>query len=49
MNQYRRMFLPVDLIHRAVRRLYEPEGGQPPVAPQVRVINLSVCDEARPC
>ena len=40
--------LPVDLIHRAVRRLYEPEGGQPPVAPQVRVINLSVCDEARP-
>ena len=40
--------LPVDLIHRAVRRLYEPEGGQLPVAPQVRVINLSVCDAARP-
>ena len=40
--------LPVDLIHRAVRRLYEPEGGQPPAAPEVRVINLSVCDVARP-
>ena len=40
--------LPVDLIHRAVRRLYEPEGDQSPVAPQVRVINLSVCDTARP-
>ena len=40
--------LPVDLIHRAVRRLYESEGGQPPAAPQVRVINISVCDMARP-
>ena len=40
--------LPVDLIHRAVRRLYEPEGDQPPAAPGVRIINLSVCDPARP-
>ena len=40
--------LPVDLIHRAVRRLYESENGEPPVAPQVRVINLSICDLARP-
>ena len=40
--------LPVDLIHRAVRRLYESEDGEPPAAPQVRVINLSVCDRARP-
>ena len=40
--------LPVDLIHRAVRRLFEPERDQLPVAPQVRVINLSVCDAARP-
>ena len=40
--------LPVDLVHRAVRRLYEPEGDQPPVAPGVRIINLSVCDPARP-
>ena len=40
--------LPVDLIHRAVRRLYEREGDQPPAAPGVRIINLSVCDPARP-
>jgi hypothetical protein len=40
--------LPVDLVHRAVRRLYENEGGEPPAAPSVRVINLSVCDRSRP-
>ena len=40
--------LPVDLIHRAVRRLYEREGDDPPAAPGVRIINLSVCDPARP-
>jgi hypothetical protein len=40
--------LPVDLVHRAVRRLYEDEGGEPPAAPSVRVINMSVCDRSRP-
>ena len=40
--------LPIDLLHRGIRRLYESEGGEPPVAPHVRIINLSVCDEARP-
>jgi hypothetical protein len=40
--------LPVDLVHRAVRRLFESEGGEPPAAPDVRVINLSVCDRFRP-
>ena len=40
--------LPVDLIHRAVRRLFEEEGGDPPVAPSVRFINLSVCDPMQP-
>lgn len=40
--------LPVDLIHRAIRRLFEPENGEPPAAPSVRVINLSICDPARP-
>lgn len=40
--------LPVDLIHRAVRRLFESEAGQPPVAPHVCIINLSVGDRARP-
>lgn len=40
--------LPVDLIHRAVRRLYEPENGDPPAAPSIRVINLSIGDPSRP-
>lgn len=40
--------LPVDLVHRAVRRLYVSEGGEPPAAPSVRVINLAVCDRYRP-
>lgn len=40
--------LSVDLVHRAVRRLFEEEGGEPPAAPNVRVINLSVCDRSRP-
>lgn len=40
--------LPIDLVHRAVRRLYENEGTEPPAAPSVRVINLSVCDRSRP-
>lgn len=40
--------LPVDVIHRATRRLFEPENGDPPVAPTVRFVNLSVCDSMRP-
>lgn len=36
---------PLDLTHRAVRRLFEPDGTTPPVAPTVRVINFSVCDQ----
>ena len=39
--------LPVDLLHRAVRRLYETEDGEPPAARSVRVINLSVGDPTR--
>ncbi len=34
--------LVVDLIHRAVRRIFEGEGGEPPSAPNVCVINLSI-------
>lgn len=34
--------LVVDLLHRAVRRLFEAEGAQPAVAPQVCVVNLSI-------
>ena len=40
--------LPVDIVHRAVRRLYESEDGQQPLAPSIRAINLSVCDPSRP-
>lgn len=40
--------LPIDLIHRSVRRLFEPDGNEPPAAPTVRFVNLSVCDPARP-
>ncbi len=40
--------LPIDLVHRAVRRLYETENGESAAAPSIRIINLSVCDPARP-
>lgn len=40
--------LPIDLIHRAVRRLYESDGGEGPVAPSVRIINLSIGDRSKP-
>ena len=40
--------LPVDLIHRSVRRLFESEGDQPPAAPTVRIVNLSLGDPDRP-
>lgn len=36
--------LLIDLIHRAVRRLFESDGAEPPAAPTVRIINLSVGD-----
>jgi len=34
--------LIVDLVHRAVRRLFEESNGEPAVAPQVCVVNLSI-------
>lgn len=40
--------LVVDLIHRAVRRLFEGDGNEPPAAPQVSVINLSIGTKDRP-
>ncbi len=39
--------LLIDLVHRAVRRIFVGEGGAPAVAPSVRVINLSIGDDAR--
>jgi hypothetical protein len=38
--------LPVDLIHRAVRRLFEQDAGGP-VAPTTRIVNLSLGDPTR--
>ena len=40
--------LPVDLLHSAVRRLYDGEGPTPPVAPGIRVLNLSIGNANRP-
>lgn len=51
-NKCRREHTPddvllIDLIHRAVKRICEGEGQDAAVAPSVRVINLSIGDEAR--
>jgi hypothetical protein len=40
--------LPVDLVHRAVRRLFRGEGTMAAHAPEVCLINLSLGDHARP-
>lgn len=34
----------IDLVHRAVRRLFEPDGASAAVAPSVKIINLSVAN-----
>jgi hypothetical protein len=39
--------LAVDVIHRAVRRLFESDGGAPPAAPHVRIVNMSIGDSSR--
>ena len=39
--------LAVDLIHRAVKRLFEGDQGEGPAASQIKVINLSIGDRAR--
>ncbi len=40
--------LIVDLVHRAVRRLFEEENGDEPAAPEVRIINLSIGNPSQP-
>ncbi|MCZ4223512.1 S8 family peptidase [Pedobacter rhodius] len=40
--------LPVDLIHRAVRRMFEGEDNTAPTAPNVKIINFSIGDPFRP-
>lgn len=39
--------LPIDLIHRAVIRLFVGDDNNPPAAPSIKVINLSVGDRSR--
>lgn len=39
--------LSVDLIHMAVRRIFDGDAGEGPVAPQVKIINLSIGDPSR--
>ncbi len=36
--------LPVDLVHRAVRRIFEGDDNRPAEAPSVKIINLSIGD-----
>ena len=38
----------VDLIHQAIRRIVAHNGLEPPVAPSVRIINISLGDPGRP-
>lgn len=40
--------LLIDLVHRAVRRMFEGDGNTPAVASTVKVINLSIGDFYRP-
>ncbi len=40
--------LAVDLIHRAVRRMFEADGATPPQAARVKVINPSLGDVSQP-
>jgi hypothetical protein len=40
--------LLIDVVHRAVRRIFEQDAGTPPAAPSVRVINLSIGDPEQP-
>jgi hypothetical protein len=39
--------IAVDLVHRAVRRIFEGDGTEAAAAPSVKAINLSVCDLKR--
>lgn len=39
--------LAVDIIHRAVRRIFEGDQDDDPIAPQIKVINLSIGDRGR--
>ncbi len=40
--------LPIDIIHRAVRRIFEGDEDEPPAAPNTKIVNLSIGDPSRP-
>lgn len=40
--------LIIDLIHRAVKRIFEGDAGDAPAAPSVKIINLSLGDVSKP-
>ncbi|MCJ7509790.1 MAG: S8 family peptidase [Dehalococcoidia bacterium] len=40
--------LDVDLLHRAIRRLFQPTPTEPAAAPSVKIINYSICNRNRP-
>lgn len=40
--------LPIDLVHRAIRRMKVGEGGMAPTAPEVKIVNFSIGDAFRP-
>jgi len=39
--------LPIDIIHRAVRRMFDSDGKHTASAPSVKIINLSIADPSR--
>lgn len=39
--------LPIDIIHRSVRHMFESDGDQAAVASSVKIINLSIADPTR--
>jgi len=40
--------LPIDIIHQAIKRMFEGINGEEPTAPSVKIINLSIGDGYRP-
>jgi hypothetical protein len=40
--------LLIDLMHRAIKRIFERDAGQPAAAPTVKIISVSLGDAARP-
>lgn len=39
--------LTIDLFHRSIKRIFEGENGSSPIAPSIKIINISVGDTSR--